>query len=268
LSASAKSDSGQRTSRTTARSVGQTLALLELLVSSDRPLGVTEVAERLGFSNAGAHRLLAALQEREYARQDPHTGKYLAGLACFRLGTLSRTRRGLRDAAQPRLARLNEATLETVHLAVYEAGSVVYIDKVESRHEVAPVSRVGTKAPAHAVATGLAILAYQPLSEVEAAVQRGLERYTDATVTDGDALAAELDRTRRRGYAINRGAWRAGVGGVASPIRDYSGTVQASVGCCMPLERMTDEALPAIAERTLAEASAISAELGFVLPAN
>jgi DNA-binding IclR family transcriptional regulator len=53
---------------------------------------------------------------------------------------------------------------------------------------------------------------------------------------------------------------------VAAPIRDFSGMVQASVGCCLPLERLTETATATLAAQTIQTAAAISEELGFVVP--
>lgn len=255
-----------RAQRSSVRSVDQTLDVLELLARAERPVGVTEIARTLGLSAPGAHRLLATLRDRGYAAQDPSTGRYTRGLACFSLAALAASRQTLRTVADDHLRALNEAAGEAVHLTVYESGHVVYIDKLESRHDTAPVSRVGEQAPAHCVATGRAIIAYLPLSEVDRLIERGLEQFTDATIVDRDELLADLEVTRARGWALNRGSWRGAVGGVAAPIRDFSGMVQASVGCCLPLERLTDTTTETLAAQTIETAAAISEELGFVMP--
>jgi DNA-binding IclR family transcriptional regulator len=252
--------------RASVRSVGQTLDALELLSRAERPLGLTEIAGRLGLSAPATHRLLSTLRERGYVAQDPFSSKYVRGLACFSLAALAASRQNLRGAAAEPMRALNLQTGEAVHLTVYESGSAVYIDRLESLRETAPVSRVGERAPAHCVATGRAILAYLPSADLDALLAEGVERFTDSTLVDPDALIADLAETRARGYAINRGSWRAGVGGVAAPIRDFSGMVQASVGCCLPLERFTDEAAPGLARLTVQTAAAISGELGFVIP--
>lgn len=251
--------------RASVRSVDQTLDVLELLVRAERPLRLSEVAAALGLSAPATHRLLSTLRERGYVAQDPFSSTYVRGLACFSLATLAASRQGLRGAASEPMGALNRETGEAVHLSVYESGSAVYIDKLESLRETAPVSRVGERAPAHCVATGRAILAYLPAAELDALMTTGLTRYTDATPVDRDGLELDLAETRRRGYAINRGAWRSGVGGVAAPIRDFSGMVQASVGCCLPLDRFTDDRAPELAALTVRTAAVISRELGFVV---
>jgi DNA-binding IclR family transcriptional regulator len=252
--------------RASVRSVDQTLDVLELLARAERPLQLSEIATQLDLSAPATHRLLSTLRERGYVAQDPFSSKYMRGLACFSLAALAASRQSLRDAAAAPMRSLNVDTGEAVHLTVYESGSAVYIDKLESLRETAPVSRVGERAPAHCVATGRAILAYLPLADLEALLATGLHRYTETTLADRDELLLDLAETRRRGYALNRGAWRAGVGGVAAPIRDFSGIVQASIGCCLPLERFTDDRIPELAAHTVRTAAAISCELGFVIP--
>ena len=244
-----------------------TLNVLELLAGSDSPLGVTEIAERLGLSRPGAHRLLAALRARGFAQQEQTTARYSIGLRAFELATLAASRRDLRSAAAPYLRALNEETGETVHEAVYDDGHVIYLDRVESRRPVAPISRIGARAPAHCVATGLAILAYLPAEEIEALLARPLERFTDSTPVTGEEILEDIEATRHRGWALNVGSWRSDVGGVAAPIRDYGGGVIASLGCCVPSSRLTRRTRPVLVERTVAAAAAVSAALGFVVPA-
>jgi len=230
------------------RQVGSTLDVLELLAGSGEPVGVTEVADRLGLSAAGAHRLLSTLKERRYAEQDPASSRYSIGLQAFGLAALSASRRDLRERSAPYVRDLNEITGETVHLAVHDAGWIVYLEKAESRHPVAPVSQIGARAPAHLVATGRAILAYLPEGELE----------------DLDLDGYDPAETRERGWAINEESWREGVSGVAAPIRDWTGAVTASVGCCLPARRLTDP--EGLAEHCVGAANGISAELGFVNP--
>jgi DNA-binding IclR family transcriptional regulator len=238
MPAALKSDS-----RSGVKAVDSTLDVLELLAAEAQPVGVSEVAERLGISAPGAHRMLAALRERGYAEQDPRSSRYSIGLRAFGLATLSASRRDLREKALPHIRELNEATGETVHLAVHDGDSVIYLEKAESRHPVAPVSRIGDRAPAHLVATGRAILAWLPESGLDSKI---------------------VDETRRNGWALNLDSWREGVSGVAAPIRDWTGVVVASVGCCLPSRRLTDETRPLIVEHSVAAAARISAELGFV----
>jgi IclR family KDG regulon transcriptional repressor len=248
------------------RSVDRTLDVLELLASRREPMGVTRIAAALGTSTTAAHRLLGALLARDYVRQDAVGGGYSIGLQCFALATLASANLDARTAAAPHLRRLNELTGETAHLAVYNRGEVVYIDRLESAKPVAPVSRIGARAPAHCVATGRAILAYLPPAHIDELLEQGLESFNEQTPATREELEADFAATRRRGYAVNDGAWRLEVCGVAAPVRDFSGTVRAALGCCLPSSRFTEPLRKSLIAHTLDAAARASAELGFVVP--
>jgi DNA-binding IclR family transcriptional regulator len=251
----------------TSQTIERTLDALELLAERGHGVGVGELADALGVSSPSAHRLLSTLHARGYARQDPLTARYAIGLRCFSLATLATTDLDLRATATPHLRRLNELTGETSHLALYADGEVIYIDRLEGVHPVGPISRIGARAPAHCVATGRAILAYAPDSEIDALLERGLEGYTERTATTREALEEDRRLVRRRGYAVNEASWREGICGVAAPVRDFSGQVQASIGVCLPAGRFTAKSRPDLVRHTVDAAASISADLGFVVPA-
>jgi DNA-binding IclR family transcriptional regulator len=238
------------------------LDILEFLVAQPSPRGLTELADRVGGPKATMHRLLATLQERGYVTQDQPTGRYAAGLRCFELGSQWAANLDLRKIAAPHLAELNETTLETVHLAVYDEGEVVYVEKLESRHPVVAVSRLGRRCPATCVATGRALLAFQDQAEIDQVISGPLPAYTELSVTDPADLRALLARVRQDGYAVNHGSYRPGVGGVAAPVRDYRGQVIASVGLCLPESRFGPDRSPELGAATVAASVAISAALG------
>jgi DNA-binding IclR family transcriptional regulator len=238
------------------------LDILELLACSPSPQGLTGIAERVQGPKATVHRLLATLQARGYATQDPQTGRYRAGVRCFELGSQWARQLDLRTVAAPHTAELNERSGETVHLAIYDHGDVVYVDKIESRHPVVAKSDLGRRCPAAYVATGRALLAYRPREELEEVLSGLLPAFTPQSVTQPGELVALLDQVRRDGYAVNHGAYREGVGGVAAPVRDYTGSPIASVGICLPEQRFGPDRFDALRDMTVAAAIAISAALG------
>ncbi|HEY2192453.1 MAG TPA: IclR family transcriptional regulator [Actinomycetospora sp.] len=238
------------------------LDILELLVSSGHALGLGEIGARVGGPKATVHRLIRTLQSRGYVAQDPRSTRYSAGLRCFELGSRWAQNLDLRAVAAPHLAELNLETEETVHLAVYEHGDVVYIDKIESRLAVVAKSYVGRRCPAACVATGRALLAFQPREEIAEVLARPLPAYTPDSVTEPGELEALLARIRHDGVGVNHGSFRTGVGGVAAPIRDHTGGVIASVGLCLPELRFGPDRFDVLRERTVQAATTISAAMG------
>ncbi len=239
--------------------------LLESLVNTDHPLDTQEAAAVLDISEPEAERILATLVRQGYAARDPQRGTYVLGSRCFELAGLARGTRDLRTAALPYLVELSHGVHETVHLGIYHASDVVYIAQLE-RSDTAdgPIAHIGVRAPGFCVSVGRVLLAYQPPYELDRVLStQPLPQYTSDTVTNRDALLAELADTCRRGYAINRGSWREGVCGVAAPVRDHSGAVVAGVGCCVPLDRFDDAPDAPLVTATRSTAVQISAALGY-----
>lgn len=258
-----RSEAGQGESRTLLRA----LDVLEFLARAGRPLPLAEISDAVDSSKPTVHRLLTTLQTRGYVLQDTSGGRYAMGPRCFELGSLWAQRLDLRVVAGPHLARLNDETGEMVHLGLYEGGDVIYVDKLDSTHAIVAQSHVGRRCPATTVSTGRALLAYQPWAEIERVLSGPLPAYTDRTVTDPKRLIELLEEVRRTGYATNAGSYREGVCGVAAPIRDYTGVVIGTVGCCVPELRFGSEHFPPLRDATLRAAAAISADLGSALGA-
>jgi DNA-binding IclR family transcriptional regulator len=244
------------------RSVTNALAVLEAF-SAERPeLGVTELSQALGLGKSTVHRLLASLAARGYVRKNPHTERYCLGLKTFEVGARAAGRGAVREIAAPLLRDLMLATKETVHLGVLDEWDVVYIDKIESDQPLQMYSRVGRRAPLHCTALGKALLAFQPDEFVERLVRRRLRAYTPVTLTDPTALRKELERVRRAGYALDNEEFAAGLRCIASPLRDHTRRVVASLGIAGPGVRFGDERLPRLAALVREAAAGASAALG------
>ena len=238
------------------------LALLETLALSDRPRGVTELANDLGLAKSQVHRLMQTLADRGYVRQDPDSGRYACTLKLWEYGALVADRVDVRNVARTHLQSLADSTSETVHMSVLEQTEVVYIDKIDSPQPVRAYSRLGGRAPAYSVATGKALLAYAP-AEVLEKLSGKLQRHTPRTITDFEELKRELARVREQGYALNRGEWQESVCGLAVPIFASNRRTIAAVGISGPLERLTPGVLRDFAPVVVDTGRAISRELGF-----
>lgn len=246
--------------------VTQALSALEVLADADRWFGVTEVATELGLSKPSAHRILRTLTSAGYAKHDTTNGTYSLGVRALLLGSMTSSRLDLRTIASPLLTKLRDATQETIHFSIYSRGDVVYVDKLESPQPVAAKSYIGGRAPAYCLSTGQALLAFQESREIERVLSGPLEAVTPKTITDPDKLRTRLGEVRKRGYAVNRCGWRAGVCGVAAPIKDHRGMVVASVGVCAPETRFTSLRVKRLTREVLATATLISEQLGYSSP--
>ena len=234
------------------------LAVLEALIRSDRPRGVSEFAIEIGLTKSNVHRVLQTLQAAGFVTQTT-AGHYRPTLKIWELG--SRVHLGLDVAreARPHLAQLAASTRETVHLSVLDKAEVVYIDKIDSPEPVRAYSTVGGRAPAHCVATGKVLLAFAPSPLADGP----FPSFTPRTLTTDQAFQASCAEIRSRGYAVNWGEWRDRVRGVASPVRDTRGQVVAAVGISGPAERLTRARIAECIPIVLGAAERISQALGF-----
>ena len=76
----------------------------------------------------------------------------------FDLANRALEERDVRRSAENALRDLNARTGYTVHLASYEAGEVIYIDKYDSTHPMRMYSRIGRRAPLHCTAVAKVLL--------------------------------------------------------------------------------------------------------------
>ena len=247
------------------RSVSNALRVVEILAAADRPVGVTEIAERLGVAPSTAHRLLATLVEAGFARHEADR-RYRAGPSVARLATRPAPPPLLRDAARPVLRWVAESSGETAHLAIIDGVSVVTIDHAAGGRPGDVGHVVGARVPAHATAVGLALLAHHP-EVVEAVVAGGLGRWTASTIADAATLRRRLAEVRRRGYAVNLRGWLEGTAGVAAPVLAPDGEAVASVGISGPADRLGRRAaIAALGPLARAGALAIASRLSTAVP--
>jgi DNA-binding IclR family transcriptional regulator len=238
------------------KTLAKGLRLIETLARLGHPAGVTEAANAVGLQKSNAHRLLRSLAELGYVRQDTDSGRYELTLKVWELGSRVIARLDIATEATPTMRKLAAATKETVHLSVFDGDDVVYVHKIDSPHPVRAYSAIGGRAPAHCVATGKALLAFQPPDVVD--VTKVRRQFTEATITDPLDLRRELDRIRRQGHAVNKGEWREGVFGVAAPILDASGRAVAAIGLSGPRERFRPAAIKAFTPLVMAAARDLS----------
>lgn len=244
------------------RSVDRAAALLLALGDSHGEAGVTELARRLGLHKSTASRLLATLGKRGLVEQDEETGKYRLGLVVIRLAERAERTLNLGSIAMPELDRLARATRETTGLGVLDGDQMLTVAQADGPNLVAMGDWTGRCVPLHSVAAGKVLLASLPEREVLRLVRRGLDRFTERTLTQLEPLLEELARVRRRGYAAAFGEFDAALNAVAAPVHDARGQVIAAVDVWGPAFRVTPPRIPELVQQVRQTAAAVSVRLG------
>ncbi|MDQ6618925.1 MAG: IclR family transcriptional regulator [Pseudomonadota bacterium] len=249
--------------KTRLSSVANSIRLIKTFSDDEYEIGISNLAKRLGLAKSTVHRLASTLIDAGMLEQNPENGRYRLGLALFELGSLVRRKMDVSSEAKPYLKMLREKTGETVHLAILDHASVLFINNLESEHAIRMSVNVGVRAPAHCTAVGKALLAFQPPEMVEEVLSHELAGRTPKTMSNASELRQDLATVRARGYALDDEELETGLRCIAAPIRDHSGAVVASTSIAGPAQRMTKKALLAVAPDLIAAADAISARLGY-----
>jgi DNA-binding IclR family transcriptional regulator len=112
---------------------------------------------------------------------------------------------------------------------------------------------------------GKAILAFLPPERAADIIRRiRFERMTNRTISTAEALRVELDKTRRRGYAVDDEELEEGLRCIAVPVLDAARLPVAAVSVSGPSFRVTAQKLPAIANHLLQCVRGISVDMGYV----
>ena len=185
------------------RTLVRGITVLETVAAAPGGISVTEVSASTSLDKGTASRLLAALRELGYVRQRETDRQYVLGSRSLWLS--QRYRAGQEDltgVAGPFIGALRDLTHETVHLAIREGLSMVYVAQEQPDRQIRVQSAVGQRLPLHGTAMGRAILAVMPDDDRETllrTIQLDVEQ-AGGTV-DFDEIRNDVIQARLRGWA-------------------------------------------------------------------
>jgi DNA-binding IclR family transcriptional regulator len=209
--------------------VDLSLFLLEYLVASRKPVGVTELAKVFQSSKATIYRHLQALLKHGFAQQDEETNRYEAGIKLLVLGETLRERFNILRAARNEMSLLREATGQAVSLSTFINDEVITLELLQGRTVVEFGVKPGTRMDFHAAAHGKLALAYGPPRLLDKLGREPLKSWTPETITSAEILKKEIKAIQKRGWATaaNEIVW--GVNALAAPIFDHRGAYTGGI---------------------------------------
>ncbi len=214
-------------------------AVLGVLEALDRlgEAGLGELGAATGLPKTTLHRACTAMEERGFVERAGECG-YVLGRRAVALGTRSRSS-ALASAFEAEAAALLERHNETTCLVVLDGADALFIAKVETSQPVRLVTRVGSRLPAFAAASGRVLLAAMPPAGVDRLLA-GTELVTPvgSRLRGLDELHAILDRARLNGYAENVDETALGLRCLAVPITGACGETLAAMTLCVPAGRI------------------------------
>lgn len=249
-------------------SAERVLDLLGAIGKRPRGAPLKEISQELDIPAPSVHRLLRICVDRGFCEQDPRSQHYLPGPRLIDLARVTLEGHDVVTAALPELRRLRDQTGETVFLTSLVGQSATCVAVEASDRPMRLHIQLGLRMPYHASAAARAILAFRQPDDAKRLIgNEDLFPFTEATPTTIDAALAPLDRVRTDGFASSHNELDENTLGLAAPIRDRHGQVDASICVALPLSRFPLEGQDEVAQLILGAAARVSASLGSQEPA-
>ena len=205
----------------------KTLRIVEMLATG-QDFGVTEISRVTEMSKARAFRYLQTMVTMGYVVQLDGSDRYARGPRMLALARFigQSTEDSLLKLARPSLKSLHELLDHTVNLSVVYGDSVSILESLPGRALFGILMKLNEPMPLHCTAAGKILLAERhargeplPISELPA--------HTPHTLTDENALLAELETISRQGWAQAPEEVMLGINAISVPIRDYNAELVA-----------------------------------------
>lgn len=244
------------------------LEIIELLVANDEGKALRDVAETVGMTRPGAHRILSTLAELGYVVQDEQDQYHLSSRLPLLGLQYSRNLINYR-IIQPVLDRLAGITRELVQMTLATDRALYWIAAAQgARASLRSQTDVGEKALLPSTAVGQAWLS--TLAE-EHAIRLVLsdgfghpDTLGPNAPRDVEALQERMVQARERGYAIVIDSAEPGVSAVACPVFSKDGHHSVgTLGMAAPTARMTEETLHRFGRLMIESAPLLSDSLNY-----
>ncbi|MEM8850764.1 MAG: HTH-type transcriptional regulator BhcR [Pseudomonadota bacterium] len=251
-----------KTGQNTVKALDRAISILDHL-STLPGATLSKIADDLDQSAATVYRVLVTLEARGLVEFDAVEQLWHIGPHAFLIGARYLRRTSVVDRARPILRRLMEATGETANLGIARDGHVLFVSQVESHASIRAFFPPGTLSPMHASGIGKALLAQMSPTRLDQILSASpLERFTDRTLADHDAVHADLQVTRDRGYAIDDEEKNDGMRCIAAPVFNWHGEAVAGLSVSGPVSRVSTAQTPIFARAVTEAAKDLSAALG------
>jgi IclR family pca regulon transcriptional regulator len=251
---------GNVRSRDFVQSLERGLAIIRVFNSERPSMTVSEIAQQVGLTRAAVRRFLLTLGELGYVYS--RNNRFELTPRVLELGYAYLSALSFPDIALPRLEQLVAETGEASEGSILYGGDVVYVVRVPGPALMTISVNIGARRPAYATAMGRALLANLPSADLDTYLDTyKLLPVLPRTITDVDALRAELNRVREDGYALVNQELEEGLIAIAVPVRDRTGRVRAAINLSTHVGRKSVKEMRALVPAVRAAAADIEVGL-------
>ena len=218
-------------------------ALMERIVSADKPISSADLATQLDLPKPTVHRLAQQLEEEGILQREPSSKRFMAAprLRDFALATLSNSALGATRHAI--LQALSDEIEETCNCTILDGQELVHFDRVEANWPYRIHLPVGSRHPLHCTASGKLFLAQMKPAQRRRLINSvPLKSFTERTITDPELLERELRTIHATGVGVDNEEYIRGLNALAVPVIDRSGQMCFALAVHAPtVRRSLDE---------------------------
>lgn len=201
------------------RSLSRVFKIFEALADDPNGLTLSGLATSLAAPKSSLLLLLRPLVLHGYLSHE--NDRYTLGSEIFRFSAKVLSARSFTRIVRPFLEDLARESTESVYLAVLnrDAGTVTYVEGIESKNLIRYVAPIGTTRPLYVSAAGQALLAFQDEDWQEQYIRKTkLISPADKHIISKKDLRADLSKIYKERVAISISGAVLGAGGIAAPI--------------------------------------------------
>ncbi|MEJ6656942.1 MAG: IclR family transcriptional regulator C-terminal domain-containing protein [Pseudomonas sp.] len=225
------------------------LQILKAFDAEHPRMTLTEMASRTDMDRAKARRFLLTLEALGYVRRSGRDFELTPRV--LELGHAFQASNQYRAVIQHYLQDITAEIGESSSLSVLDGADVVYVVRSAAPHRLMAINlSVGTRLSAAYTSMGRVLLAQLPTAQLEKLLKDiKLQPHTPHSLTDMDALRAEIIKVGEQGYSIVDQELDLGLRSVATPIfagnGDLLGAINISTNAArVPLEVLQNDYLP------------------------
>ncbi len=246
------------------RSVSRACNILELVGPVKEGLKLSEISKTLNIPASSLSSILSSLFKNGYLSVYSESKRYILGpkpliLASYYLSFLDVVLFG-----KPIVNAIMTKTEESTALVVRRDAEIIVVYGENCSQAIRRSVEIGHRSPVYASASGKAIVAYQPESEIEKYLSSvNLLPLTSATITSTEVLREELKVIRSGALAYNREEEYEGMIAVAAPVLDFKSHSIAAVVVAIPSFRFKEEKKQLVEQTLRKETQNLSMKFGF-----
>ena len=217
------------------QSLERALDIVEIIRDASEAMRSADVARMSGLRVATANNILRTLYQRGYLTQD-ESSRYLLGPECFKLYGASADRfTELKRIVSVPVQELAAATGDTTFFGCEYYGSLYCVSISQGGGQLVVSPQQSWLDQLHCTASGKIIIAEHGLDWYAGLCRRTPpQALTEHTIVTVEAMAAEVEQIREKGYALSVGECAEEIAAVGIAVRDRSGAFVGALGQTFP----------------------------------